>query len=431
MTAPGRTSTHQQGSNRASPHPQGTGQQGTGQQGTGGTGSARTVWLVARRELDTRVRTRSFVLGTLVMILLIAAYPALMFFIGQNASATTVGFTGRAAAVIQPTEITAESMGESVEGREITDVADGKQQVRAGELDALVTGTPGALKLIVEDRPDAGLRAVLDAVAGQQALNTELSRAGLDPAEVNAAVASAKVAVTSLEPADPQQGQRLALAMAAAFLLYFMLIGSSQMVAQGVVEEKSSRVVEILLSTIRPSQLLAGKVLGIGLTGLLQFLVIGVVGVVATTTTGLMTLPSTASAGTLVWALVWFLLGFFFYATIMAAGASLVSRQEDLQGVVMPIIMLLIVPFVVGISILPNDPESSLGTALSLVPGFSPVLMPMRIALGVAAPWEIAVSIVLSVLATAALLWLGGRIYSNAVLRTGARVKLSEALRAA
>lgn len=425
MTAPGRTGTHQQDSDRAAPHGRGTGQQDTGK-----VGSARTVWLVARRELDTRVRTRSFVIGTLVMVLIVAGYPALMFFIGQSTGTTTVGFTGRAAAVVQPAEKAAESMGETVEGREITDAASGRRQIREGELDALVTGTPGALELVVEDEPDEQLRAALNAVAQQQALNAELARAGLDPAEVNTAVASARVAVTTLDPVDRQQGQRLALAMAAAFLLYFMLIGSGQMVAQGVVEEKSSRVVEILLSTIRTSQLLAGKVLGIGLTGLLQFLVIGVVGMVATTTAGLMTLPSAALAGTLVWALVWFLLGFFFYATIMAAGASLVSRQEDLQGVVTPIIMLLIAPFLVGVSILPGNPESSIGAVLSLVPGFSPVLMPMRIALGVAAPWEIVVSIVLTVLATSALLWLGGRVYSNAVLRTGARVKLTEALRA-
>ncbi|RCW43640.1 ABC-2 type transport system permease protein [Halopolyspora algeriensis] len=426
MTVTGRTDTPQQGGDPANPR-----RQDSDQQGAGRTGTLRTVGLVAGRELDTHVRKRSFLIGTLVMVLIIAAYPALMFFIGRSMGTTTVGFTGQATAVLQPVETTAESMGDPIETRETPDPATGRQQVREGELDALVTGTPGALKLVVEQQPDEELRSALNAVVQQRALNAELSRAGLDPAEVNERVASARVAVTSLEAADPQQGQRLALAMAAAFLLYFMLIGSGQMVAQGVVEEKSSRVVEILLSTIRPSQLLAGKVVGIGLTSLLQFVIIGAVGMVVTTAAGLMTLPSTALAGTLVWALVWFLLGFFFYATIMAAGASLVSRQEELQSVMTPAIMLLIVPFVVGVSILPSNPESSLGATLSLIPGFSPVLMPMRIALGVAAPWEIATALALTVLATVGLLWLGGRIYSNAVLRTGARVKLSEALRAA
>lgn len=92
--------------------------------------------------------------------------------------------------------------------------------------------------------------------------------------------------------------------------------------------------------------------------------------------------------------------------------------------------MVLVVPFVIGVSMLPSSPDSTFAAVLSLVPGFSPTLMPMRIALGVAAPWEIAVATVLSIAAIAVLLRLGGRIYSNAVLRTGSRVKVRDALRA-
>ncbi len=391
----------------------------------------RSVWLVARRELDTRVRTRSFVIGTLVMIAIIAAYPLVMFFVGQGTTTSTVGFTGQTTAMVRPVTAASSSMGTSIEGRRVDDPATGKRMVRSGELDALVTGTPNAPRLIVEQGASEELRAALETVARQRALDAELARSGLDPGQVRASISDVGVRVTSLQPVDPQQAQRLGLAMAAGFLLYFMLISSGQMVAQGVVEEKSSRVVELLLSTLRPSQLLAGKVLGIGLTGLLQFVLTAGAGLVAVGAAGVMTLPSTALAGTLGWALVWFLLGFFFYATIMAAAASLVSRQEDLQGVVTPVVMALIAPFLVGVTILPNNPESTVGAVLSLIPGFSPMLMPMRIALGVAPVWQVATSLVLIVVATLGLLWLGGRVYRNAVLRTGARVKITEALRAA
>jgi ABC-2 type transport system permease protein len=126
---------------------------------------------------------------------------------------------------------------------------------------------------------------------------------------------------------------------------------------------------------------------------------------------------------------VWFLLGFLMYAMVFAALGALVSRQEEVGGATAPAVMLIILPYVVGVSILPGDPENSLAGWLSLVPFFSPMLMPMRIALDVAAGWEIAVSLGLTVLATAGLAWLAGRIYSNAVLRTGAKVKFMSALR--
>lgn len=389
----------------------------------------RTVWTVARREVNTRIRTRSFLISTAAILAILIGYAALMFFIGQQGATSKIGFTGQATAVATPFERTAARLGATIESTRIPDQATGEQLVADGELDGLVAGAPDALNLIVRTAPDSGVRTALDEVVRQQALDAELAMAGLEPADVHAVLAGAHVDVRTLEPDDPQRGQRLGMAVGAGMLLYFFLIMFGQAVAQGVVEEKTSRVVEILLSTIRPTQLLAGKVLGIGLAGLAQFVLIGGIGLAAAVGSGVLALPSAALLGTMLWALVWFLLGFYLYATVLAAAASLVSRQEDLQGVVTPVIMLLVIPFIVGLTVLPSDPESSLGAVLSLIPGFSPVLMPMRTALGVAAPWESAVAVLLSIAALAGLLRLGGRIYANAILRTGARVKLTDALR--
>lgn len=389
----------------------------------------RTVWTVARREVNTRIRTRSFLISTAAILAILIGYAALMFFIGQQGATSKIGFTGQATAVATPFERTAARLGTTIESTRIPDQATGEQLVADGELDGLVAGAPDALNLIVRTAPDSGVRTALDEVVRQQALDAELAMAGLEPADVHAVLAGAHVDVRTLEPDDPQRGQRLGMAVGAGMLLYFFLIMFGQAVAQGVVEEKTSRVVEILLSTIRPTQLLAGKVLGIGLAGLAQFVLIGGIGLAAAVGSGVLALPSAALLGTMLWALVWFLLGFYLYATVLAAAASLVSRQEDLQGVVTPVIMLLVIPFIVGLTVLPSDPESSLGAVLSLIPGFSPVLMPMRTALGVAAPWESAVAVLLSIAALAGLLRLGGRIYANAILRTGARVKLTDALR--
>jgi len=196
-----------------------------------------------------------------------------------------------------------------------------------------------------------------------------------------------------------------------------------------VVEEKSSRIVEILLTTIRPWQLMVGKVLGIGAVGFAQLVVVVVAGVLTGLATDAYTFPSSIAGGAAFWAVTWFLLGYLTYALVFAALGALVSRQEDVGSVTAPAIMFIVLPYLVGISVLPADPTNEFAAVLSLIPLFSPMLMPMRIALGVAPAWEIALSIALSVTLIVVLVWLAGRIYSNAVLRTGSRVRFRDAFR--
>ncbi|MCP2262459.1 ABC-2 type transport system permease protein [Streptoalloteichus tenebrarius] len=388
---------------------------------------ARGVMLVARRELRTRLRSRSFVIGTIITIAVIAAYVGFMYFMGSSSSHVNVGLTGQATAVAEPLKTASKAMGKEVDTQSVSDPATGERMVRDGDLDALVVGAPGALKVVVQKEISDELRAALDGLTRQQALDARLAEAGLNPVDVNREVANARVTVSTLEVPDPQQDQRKVLAFASLFLLFFSVQTFGSMVAQGVVEEKSSRVVEILLSTVRPWQLMVGKVLGIGLVGLVQLVIIGGVALGAAIGADVLTLPD-AAVGTLASVLGWYLIGFFLYAMILAASAALVSRQEELGSVLTPVLMLLMVSFFVGFTLLRN-PGNKLVEVLSLIPPFGPVLMPSRIALGVAPAWQIALSVGLTVLAVVGIAWLGGRIYANAVLRTGGRVKLREALR--
>jgi ABC-2 type transport system permease protein len=206
---------------------------------------------------------------------------------------------------------------------------------------------------------------------------------------------------------------------------------NGQAVAQGVVEEKSSRVVELLLATVRPWQLMAGKVLGIGVVGLIQILLIALAGVIAGLATKILTISASAAAGTVIWLVVWYLLGFFMYAVVLAGLGALVSRQEDVGSAVSPALMFLIAGYVLGVSLLPSDPSNRLMEILSLIPAFAPTVMPMRLAMGGVPIWEAITSVVLVLALIPLLIWLAARIYRNAVLRTGARVKFSQALRAA
>jgi ABC-2 type transport system permease protein len=125
----------------------------------------------------------------------------------------------------------------------------------------------------------------------------------------------------------------------------------------------------------------------------------------------------------------WYLLGFLTYALVLAAAGALVSRQEEVSGVVSPILMLVVLPYVLGVSILPRDPANSYLQVMSMIPIFAPTLMPIRLALGAVPVWQMVLSVALALALIPALVWLAGRIYRNAVLRSGARIRLRDALR--
>jgi ABC-2 type transport system ATP-binding protein len=228
-------------------------------------------------------------------------------------------------------------------------------------------------------------------------------------------------------PAD-QEAAGVIVAIIGIGVLSGLLILFGQFVAQGVVEEKSSRVVELLLATMKPWQLLAGKIVGLGLLGLAQIVVIAVVGVAGALAFDLVDIPGEL-IGTAVSVVLWFVLGYAFYAAIFAVAASLVSRQEDLAAVIMPTTLVLVVAFIVGIQA-SASPDGALARITSYVPGLSPLVMPVRQAAGDVAVWEIALAVVLMLIAIALIVRVGGRVYAGALLRTGGRTKVREALRA-
>lgn len=390
---------------------------------------ARTVYLIARRELNTKLRTRSFVVSTGVSLVVLVGFLLMQSTLFRDDTSSTIGLNGQAIAVAEPLTDAARQAGREVRAIEVTDLVAGREMVADGELDALVSGAPAALRVLVYHELDDELRSVLNGLVQQQVLRGQLAAVEeLDVNEVLSTVAAAHVVVESIEPADPQHDQRLAIALIVVALLYLSLLLYGSMVAQGVVEEKSSRVVELLLSTVRPWQLLSGKVLGLGLVGLIQLAIIGVVGLLLALLTGVLTISGTA-VGTLAWGLVWYLLGYLLYATVFAAVGSLVSRQEDVQSVLMPITIVLVVAFVLGFAVLSTDPSSTASTVLSLVPPLSPILMPGRIALAAAPFWQIGLAVLLTVATIAVVARIGGTIYQNAVLHLGTRVSLREALR--
>jgi ABC-2 type transport system permease protein len=390
---------------------------------------ARTVYLVARRELNTRVRTRSFVVGTLVALVVLIGFVLTQSTLFDEDHVTRVGLNGQATAITGELREAAGQLDHGVTTTEVTDLAAGRDEVADGELDALVSGAPAELRVLVRGDLDPDLRTVLNGLVQQQVLSGLLASVeDLDANQVLATIAKAGVHVDSLSPPDPQHDQRLALALIVVALLYLALLLYGSMVAQSVVEEKSSRVVELLLATVRPWQLLSGKVVGLGLVGLIQLFAVGAIGLLLAILTNVVTIPATA-AGTMAWGLLWYLLGYLLYATAFAAVGSLVSRQEDVQSVLMPFTVMLVVAFMLGFAVLSRSPTSTTATVLSLLPPLSPILMPGRIALAAAPAWQVALAIVLTLASVAVVARVGATVYRNSVLHMGPRLRLRDALR--
>ena len=386
--------------------------------------SRQAVVLVARREFTAQVRSRSFVVGLVVTIVLIAGIALLGGFIAGRSSNKTLGLTTQTASLQPVLEQAATTQGVALRISTV-DGAAGRAQVGGDDLDALLTGVPGDYQLLGRDTVDTTIQSIVSNAVQQQQLSAALAGAGIDPARLSR---DSQVATTTLEPADPNRGQQLALALVGSFLLFFSFSAYGQLVATGVVEEKQSRVVELLLATMKPWQLLAGKILGLGTVGLLQLVILGVIGVAGAGATGLLTVPG-AAVGMFVMVIVWYLLGFFLFAALYAGIGSTVSRQEELGSVIAPMVFLIIIPFVLTVNLLPDDPRNELAAVLSFIPFFAQTVMPARYALGVAPRWEVGVSALITLAAIAVVVRVAGRVYRNSILRTGSRVSLREALR--
>ena len=388
------------------------------------------VYLIARREFVTRVRSRVFVIGTVLFAGLLAGYIVLQALVISRVTTTVdIGFSGDAQVLAQPLQTAAAAEKVNVKIHTVAGVEDGRAQVRSGKLDAAVSGDAAAPDVAVKDELNTTVAATLNALVKQVALSRALVASGADPTQVEGKVAAAGLHVQLLDPNAAEKTQRQVVAIFVVVLLYVALLLYGQLVAAGVVEEKANRIIEILLSTIRARQLLLGKVLGIGLVGLLQLIVLGIVALITVSRYQVVSVPA-VGVDAVASGLMWYVLGFIFYALIYAAAGSLVSRQEDIGSVTAPISMLAVGTYLAFFWVAAN-PGNPIAVFLSVIPPFSVVLMPGRMATGDATVWQVLLAIALTVAAIAGLIVLAARIYTNSVLQIGSRVGLRQAWRGA
>ncbi len=384
------------------------------------------IALVARREITQRIREKSFLISmavTVVLVVGVAVIPPLFGFGGKQTFTVAV-VDGTSLAVAQAADRSAKAFDADIKVRRLS-AEDPDAALKDGKVDVVLSQRG----LQAQEEPDSTLLGLLDTAQREVAQGQALSDAGLSAAEVQQALNPPALKVTTVEPIDPEADRKGTFAFVAVLALYAQLLTFGYLLASGVVEEKASRVVEVLLATIRPKDLLAGKIVGLGVLGFGQMLIIAGAGLVAAAATGALEVDSDVLVAAAL-AVGWFVLGYAFYAGLFACAGALVPRQEELQSSMTPLTMLILISFFLAFAVLDN-PDGTLAQVTSFIPFCAPMTMPPRIALGEASALEIVSALAITAASAALLIPLAGRIYSGAVLRTGSAVKLRDAWRAA
>ncbi len=383
----------------------------------------RTVRLIARRDFMERLRSRAFQISTGISLLLVVGVVVAPTFFGDVAGLTaTVGVVGEDPADLVAALEEIAPPGATIDGVTFPDEAAARTALEDGTVDLVVTD--GAV-LATSETPSSFLAAATSIVAAQRVAEraTEL---GLTPQEAADLLSAADVPVERIGGDGAPDLAAQGIAFFASVIMFIAIVTYGQWILLGVVEEKANRVVELVLGAVLPRRLLAGKIIGIGALGILQLLVVGVVGfgaAIAVGATGVPTVIGTI-AGSVI---LWFLLGYALYATAYAAAGSLVSRTEEAQNAAFPLTMIVMIPYLIAVTALTGG--SDLLRYVSYVPIWSPIAMPVRMAAGDAAPWEVAFTLVMTMATIYVFVRIGGRIYEANILRTGAKGSLRVALR--
>lgn len=385
----------------------------------------RRLGLVARREWNQRVRTTAFQISTLVSVLIVLAIILVPDMYGGGAERErTVGFVGeRSAELPALVRATADQLGLAVETRAFGDEGAARAALRSGDVAVVLVGQR---ELIWKAQTDDQLAAVVTSAVQIVERQEAIGELGLMPEQAERLLAPPDLGSTSLDPVTEERTEREGLAMIGLFVLFLAIAFYGGFLLVGVVEEKASRVVEVLLSRLRPTELLGGKILGIGLVGLAQLALVAVAALVALRFSENPTATTTPS--TVAWIVVWFVLGYGFYSVLYATAGSLVSRQEEAQSIQFPISAILIVAYFVSMEAA-RSPESAAAIVGSLFPPTAPMVMIVRIAHGSVPLWQIVLSIAIVVGSIYGMVVLAGRIYAGAVLRIGPRLRVREAWR--
>jgi ABC-2 type transport system permease protein len=378
--------------------------------------AAAAIRLVALREVRERLRTRAYLISTGILIVLLGLGLALPKVISASSTTYRFGVVGSAPAGLTTALRRAAAPHDAqvvihrYPARRAAITALGNDRV-----DALLETTPG--RIVFQREVDREMVAVARQALGWLELPRRLARAGVTTDEFARLVAPTHMHVRSVQPnagVSDRTARLVALGGASLMLLAISIYGS--WVMAGVAQEKTGRVAELLVAAIAPRHLLAGKVIGIGALGLAQVALVASV-VAGATAIGLTDLPSSFVPGA---ALVvpWFVLGFALYAVGFGVAGALVTRQEDVSTVSIPVTGVMTVSFFLAYGALQSAPDGILARVVTVFPTTAPFMLPARSAMAGVPAWQHALALTLTLATTYGLVRLGGRLYTAALLHT-------------
>jgi ABC-2 type transport system permease protein len=384
-----------------------------------------SAWLMARREIDERVRAKSYAITTVIIVLGVAAAVVIPALVGSHQSTEKVGLVGPENPPLRHAVLAAGRVtGDRVELSTVASAAAARAELRSGALSlAVLDGS----EILIKKQPVAGSTSSDSTFAGALAelagLVAKLPRGSAE----SALAQGIAIPVRGLEPAPRSLTSRFT-GLGVALVIYIVIFFYGMRITQSVGEEKTSRVVEILLATVRPTQLLMGKVIGFAAVAFAQILAAAVTFWLCGLAVGSDAIHGTAGVVVLI-GVLWLILGFALYSSAFAAAGSLITRQSDAANAALPLLVPLILAYSLSNGVLFNG-SNGLYDVLAYIPWTAPIAMPTLFAIGGVSAWQMIASAALCLIATLATARGAGVVYQRSVMRTGARVKLRQVLRA-
>lgn len=402
----------------------------------------REFWIVFKQAFTSKAKSKSFIITTVLMIAAIFLLSNISKIIDTVQDVTGTGDKQEVLQVVDTSGVLIDRLQAQLSAGESNFTAEAAKEseeelndkVSAGEINSFLSLSVDDQGIIHANYTTMGMMDFSMPMRIQDALQTiqtemkteELSLTGEQVQTLFSPIQFDQKNISPSAKSEDELNQARALVYVLMFVIYFAVIMYASMIAMDVANEKSSRVMEILISSVSPVKHMFAKVLGIGTLGILQIIIYGVTGYIALKTSAT-EVPGgfsdffsmkDVSVSTLVYAAVFFVLGYFLYATLAALLGSLVSRAEDVQQMIMPMTMLIVVAFIISATGLGN-PELGYVTYASYFPFFTPLVMFLRVGMLDLPMWEPLLAIAIMLLTIFVLGWFGARVYRGGVLMYG------------
>ena len=388
-----------------------------------------TVLTTAKREIQILFSKKSVVITLLIMLL------AIIGGIGFASWQTSKDPEEKAQSVAVVNVDKQLLDGSGLEPRDAADRADAERLVRDGDVEAALIAENNEWQVISDGFPDSGVMSSIDALAESYTQAAALEKLGISPAEYQAAAPAIDVVPVNIsdldegkdDEASEQDFIRLLTVFILLMLIVLMVVTFAAQVGSRVTEEKSSRVVELILSTVRPFDFLAGKILGNLVFGFVSTSILLAAGFIGLQVTGLLE-DIQIDWSVLPVMLIAYLLAMVFFGGLYAAAGAMVQRTEDLQSTQMPVLLLILASaYVPAFGWMSTD--ATWMQVMSWIPPVSIFAAPLSYAAGDFTGVQLAASLAIAAVATLAVVWVTARIYRRSILNNGKTTKWSEALR--